>query len=87
MALYFNSFPRVYVYTFTTLHLCKFKRTYPLTFTYFSVTKASSISSNIPLTRFSIFFSHAVFLSQKFDDILYGYFLAHDNIINKGYFI
>ena len=34
-----------------------------------------------------IFFSHAVFLSQKFDDILYGYFLAHDNIINKGYFI
>ena len=28
------------------------------------------------------FFSHAVFLSQKFDDILYGYFLAHDNIIN-----
>ena len=36
---------------------------------------------------FSIFFSHAVFLSQKFDDILYGYFLAHDNIINKDYFI
>ena len=51
MALYFNSFPRIYVYTFTTLHLCKFKRTYPLTFTYFSVTKASSISSNIPLTK------------------------------------